>query len=215
MKAAATLGAILARVVAAAFLLSTAAIALLIYVPFSYQQFILPQVVPGIASFIAWHPVLSRLGSDRTSLVVCLLSLAPVLLVAGFDAVRHRGRTVWRGAQNGEERHLFDAALGSAVFISLIYLAIAAVQTGAPALMVAAWSVTAHLVLFGGLFLTLLAVRGLVALAGGSSSHERALVFGGATAAATLVFKYLIFASISFTGPTSTVMAIAFAASLI
>jgi sulfatase-like protein len=263
MKGAATLATVMARLTGAAFFLLTAIYALLVYLPFSYQQFILPNVAPGLSTFVAWHPVvfwgvllaiaasstrdlrnsttrvptavyllagalagawltyrplLAGLRSDRSSLVVCLLSLAPVLWIAGLDALSGRGLIVWRDEDDGEDRRVFDAAVCAALFVSLTYFAIAAARASSFPMRdlstVLVWSVTAHLVLFGALFLALLALRGAVKLAGGSAFHEALLLFVFATALATLVFKQIVFAAISFTGPAATAVALGFAASI-
>jgi hypothetical protein len=47
MTSAATTATVVTRLTAAAFFLLTAIYALLVYLPFSYQQFILPNLVPG------------------------------------------------------------------------------------------------------------------------------------------------------------------------
>ena len=85
---------VVTRLAAAAFCLVTALYALLVYLPFSYQNFILPNLVPGLSTFAAWHPVLRGLVSDRSSLVVCLLSLVPVLWIAAMDVRSGRGAIV-------------------------------------------------------------------------------------------------------------------------
>ena len=271
MKSAATIATVVTRLITAAFFLLTAIYALLVYLPFSYQQFILPNLVPRLSTFVAWHhvlfwgvlvaiaatsiddlrnattrlqtavfltagalagtyltarPLLPGLRSDRSSLAVCLVSLAPVLWMAGLDAVSGRGLIVWSEEDEGEDRRVFDTAVCTAVFVSLTYFAIAAARASAPTaaaslapgrtlLIALVWSVAAHLVLFGALFLALLAVRGVVRLAGGSTFHEAILMFVFATTLGALVFKQIVFAAISFTGPVATAVALAFALSVV
>src|ERR1700687_5929364 len=142
MKSAATIATVVTRLTTAAFFLLTATYALLVYLPFGYQQFILPDLAPGLSTFVAWHsvlfwavlvaiaatstgdfrsattrlqtavflvagalagtyltarPLLPDLLSDGSSLAVCLVSLAPILWMAGLGGVSGRGRGVGRG----------------------------------------------------------------------------------------------------------------------
>ena len=53
MKSAATIATVVTRLATAAFFLLTATYALLVYLPFSYQQFILADLVPGLSTFVA------------------------------------------------------------------------------------------------------------------------------------------------------------------
>lgn len=225
-RAAAIATVVVTRLAVAALCLMTALYALLVYLPFSYQNFILPDLVPGLSTFAAWHPVLRGLVSDRSSLVVCLLSLLPILGIAAFDILSGR-RAPARGSDDeGDDRRIFETAAYTAIFVSLTYFAIAAARANGPgavpspdpvpAMLIAlAWSVVAHLVLFGALFLALLGIRGLAAFAGGSSFQRAALACMLAVALTTLAVKEIVFAAISFTGPVATAVAFAFASSIV
>ena len=261
MIAAATIAGVLARVAAALFFLLTAVYALLVYVPFSYQQFILPEVVPGLSRLVAWHhvlfsavvamlavafigdwrnpatrvrtslflaaaagaaaavagrPLLPGLRSDGSSLVVCLAALVPVLWIAALDAISHARPDDDRG----DDRRVFTTAVYTALFVSTTYFAIALSRAGGAAdgrsLVIAlAWSVVAHLVLFGALFLSLTAIRGAVTLATGSAFVHSVVLFAFATLLATLAVTRIAFAAISFTGSLAGMVAFAFALSVV
>lgn len=217
---------VVTRLAVAAFCLVTALYALLVYLPFSYQNFILPNLVPELSTFAAWHPVLRGLASDRSSLVVCLLSLVPMLAIAAFDILSGRGATARGSDDEGEDRRIFEAAACTAIFVSLTYFAIAAARANAPGtvapadpvltlLVALVWSLAAHLVLFGALFLALLAIRGVAGFAGGSAFQRAALACMLAVALATLAVKEIVFAAISFTGPVATAVALAVASSIV
>ena len=261
MIAAATIAGVLARIAAALFFLLTAVYALLVYVPFSYQQFILPDVVPGLSTLVAWHhvlfsavvamlavafigdwrspatrvrtsvflaaaagaaayvaarPLLPGLRSDGSSLVVCLAALVPVLWMAALDIMSDRQRD----DDEDDDRRVFATAAYTALFVSTTYFAIALSRAGVPApdrsLVIAlAWGVVSHLILFGGLFLSLLAIRGVVTLARGPAVMHAVVLCAFATALAALAVAQIALAAISFTGPMATIVAVAFALSLV
>jgi hypothetical protein len=254
---------LLARLGAAVFFVATSIYALLVYLPFSYQQFILSNVDPRLATFVAWHhvmfwgviaavaltsigdirhrrtrlrnaiffismaaagiwllaqPLLPGLRSDPSSLAICLVALGPILWMAALDISSAGGTLVWGPEDSGEDRHIFNTALCTAVFVSLTYFAIAGTRStdlSREALVIAlAWTLAAHLLFFGAVFLVLLGVRGVVALFGASAFHETILVVCAAALLAAFVLQHIVLAAISFTGPIAAAVALALALSL-
>ena len=152
---------------------------------------------------------------------MCLVWLVPVLWMAGLDARSGRGLIVWSEDDEGEDRRIFDTAVCSAALrVTDLFRdrrrtreRARRPRTGATLLIALVWSVAAHLVLFGALFLALLAVRGVVRLAGGRPFTKRCSCSSSPPLLGALVFKQIVFAAISFTGPVATGVALAFAVS--
>lgn len=169
--------------------------------------------------FFAIHPVFGRMENNTASFVWAFAMFEPILFLTAIAFWDHWPRIEWGGKPAYGEPRLFAAACGSAVFLALIYSALAnlrASHTWTPlerGLAVTS-SLATHLLVFALLFVLL---NLMSVVAGWFSNPPRTLfMFCYAFGAYVLyaLIRTLVFPSISFGGTPSEAYAAALGASL-
>jgi len=176
-------------------------------------------------SYLTLHPVLPRLGDDRRSLVVGLLALLPVFwlaLIDYLDAWKSLAAGRHADAVESDERRLFIAAVGTAVFVATVdavLTPIAMANRFEPDLLTLGlavglvWNLIDQLVVCCGAFLVAALIQRLV---------QRG-TFGGRYATANLLLVVLVtvvaqrtvFSALGFSGTWLVVVSTASACSIV
>ena len=171
--------------------------------------------VGAIALFV--HPLLANLTNDASSLIWCLVTLVPLVLVGACDWLAHASQLKWR-APAAEESRLFQTAVAAALFGSLLYAVIMALHaalgtsahlTGRQWFWSLLWSVLSQALVFMGTFLGFALVGALGSVAPKRRAFEVALVMLLATAILWWVFRAVVFVPLSFRGWQADGMALA------
>ena len=261
----------LARLLFLAYVLFTASYCLLAYVPFTYQQVHVGELLPwltrlvGLHYLLYWvalavalitilpdlkggpsrhlarglagagvlagiallfHPLLTSLTNDSSSLRWCLLSLIPLLWLAAIDWIHdHTTLTMSHALEDGST-HAFFAAWQAAVYLAALNFVIAffRVWNGrglhfSPSQwsQTLGWSLVSHLMVFLLIFVVLdLAATAATLLPEGWKG--RGTFIGSAlvvVAFMALVMRYIIFPPLSFTGATASLAATVLSVSLV
>lgn len=168
-----------------------------------------------LAIFFSVHPVFGAMENSTSSYAWAFVMLEPMLYLTAI-AFRER----WPGIQWGArppygEPRLFLATCASAVFLSLIYAALANLRAAQPwtpleRTLAVASSIASHLLVFGAFFVLL---NLLTVISGWFANPQRTLfLFFHALAAWTIfsLMRSLVFPSISFSSIQASWYAAAF-----
>src|SRR5581483_8325728 len=178
----------------------------------------------ALAAFLLVHPVIRSLENDATSFVWSVVFLAQLVWLGAVDVAGCRGRLRFDEPEPGREWTVFLAALRTALFVSLLYFAIALARSHAQGdasagvrddAVVLAWSVLSHLVLFLALSATFVLVISSARLARTPARAELAL---SALVAGGVVFvgvREVVLAALSLTGPLADLWAALFALAIV
>jgi len=168
----------------------------------------------ALALFLLVHPVLPSLESDPASLAWSVAFLVQLAALGLLDVAACRGRLRFAPPTDGRDWTVFLAALATALFVSLLYFAIALLRvldgaTPAPGeqLLVLAWSLLSHLVMFLGLAATFVLLIAFARLTRVPARTELAL---SALLLCTVVFfavRDVVLAGVSLTGPIAALYA--------
>ena len=261
---------LLARLLFVIFLFFTASYCLVAYIPFTYQQVVMGELLPGItrianlhrllfwpvfaaalatilpdlqagparswartfaiAGVIAgiallFHPLLTRLANDVTSLIWCLLSFAPLLWFAAIDWLHARATVSQIVTQGDEDTRLFPAAWRATIYLVIfnwVNVAIHARSEHSIAFTAIqwTWSFLWSLLSHALVFLLLFALLDLAMATAKLLAHSRTwiallgpiIVVAGLIA---VVAAYVIFPPISFSGIPAFLVAVVVALSLV
>ena len=176
----------------------------------------------ALALFLLVHPVLPALENDRASLVWSIVFLVQLTCVGLLDVAACRGRLRFAPPVDGRDWTVFLAALATALFVSLLYFAIALLRVldGAPPaageqLLVLAWSLLSHLVLFLGVaavFVLLIAFARLTRVPARTELALSALLL---CAAVFFAVRDVVLAGVSLTGPVAALYAALFGVAVV
>jgi glucan phosphoethanolaminetransferase (alkaline phosphatase superfamily) len=175
----------------------------------------------GIALQI--HPLLPGLSNDVSSLCWCILSLVPLLWLAAIDWLHEHKHLTWPGIPDDDSSKTLLAALWTAVFVAVIYFALAVVsaRTLPPPLLrlsLLFWSLISHLLVFFLFFVLLDLVSALASLLSSQSSQGKAAFCGSLVLFIVLVslaLRYAILPSLSLEGFSAAFVSAAFAFGLV
>jgi hypothetical protein len=173
-----------------------------------------------VAIWLFFHPFLTALTNDETSLRWAMISLFPMLWIATIDYLQE-GKN-WSPEKNqGNLQYTVFLLWGA--FLSLLYIAVfflrfsknGATQFRRSELIFAiVWSIVSHLLLAVLLFTLLKLFRAFSNRFSKASKVEFLLCNGLAAIFMTLVLRYVIFSAISFNGTFAFIFAFAFSFSL-
>ena len=167
------------------------------------------------------RPVLPHLENNLSAFIWSQVALVPLLWVAGIDLVATRGRGRWSKTPAGESRLLISAGM-AAMFSWVISTAVAIARPGiatsltaAELGVAAAWSFSAHLILFLGVCTCLLLLRGIAALSRQPARVEALLLAFLSIVFLAGVIHGTVFAGLAFTGGFADVAAATLAGALV
>ena len=188
------------------------------------RLFLAAAVAVGVVLTI--HPLLANLANNRMSLVWSALALLPMGWLAACDWLAKGAqpwanhiwpKQIWGGQlrpdhrlaeQDDENRRVFSAAWQSAFFVSLLYAAVLGMRSLANQFQFPPrqwawgliWSLLSHLLLFMGIFVLLGLASAISALFAHRRKTEFALDALLAGALVWMVFRSVVFPSLSFRG---------------
>jgi len=171
------------------------------------------------AVYFSTHPVLGAMENSSFSYAWSLALLEPLLYLTGIVLWEHWPQIEWGAKPSYGEPRLFTATCASAIFLSVIYAALAnwrAAQTWTPLqrTLAVASSLTAHLLVFAAFFV---ALNLLTVVAGWFKNPQRMLFLFCHTLAAWVLYSVmtgLVFPSISFSSSMAQMYAAVFGVSL-
>ncbi len=184
--------------------------------------FVLTYGVAGVR--LISSPLLARLGNDSWDLVWCLAALTPLMWMAGLDWLAQHEQVHWALPNSAETGRLFGACVSSAACVWLLTTTLAVLRygilsdaglTGRQWTAAVLWSLFSYLATVMAVFLLLnLAATLARCVARGRGVH--ALFYLGAMiAVAAAVFRFVVFAPLSFSGPAADLIALAMACSTV
>ena len=170
------------------------------------------------------HPVLSHIANTVTALYWGLLFLTPLLFLGIVDWLACGKQVAWARLPQNENDRVFRAAWQSALFVSVVYTALAfymhsskAAAGGAevePQLIGTMWSLVSHLTVFMLLFAGTLGLRLLARRSEQSSRVDFILSTVAAAAGLALIVRFLVTPVISFQGAWATIFSAAIGVSI-
>ena len=184
--------------------------------------FLASGVVAGVV--LALRPLLAGITNEYRSLIWAAVWLAPIWWVAIVDLFGAGRRLVWRGAAKGADGRVFWAAVATAVAVTLVYAATFALRfiripgaaaSGPLVPGIVVWSLLLHLLAFLALFAAVTLVGGIACAARRPAIVEFVLLSLAQAAMLVGVIRTVVFPAISFVDTRGTVMAIAYAATLV
>ncbi len=172
-----------------------------------------------VAMFFTIHPIFGVMENGLSSYLWAFAMFEPLLFLTLIAIREHWPSIEWGSKPVYGEPRLFMAAFVSAIFLSLIYSALASWRaaphwTPLERVFTLFSSLAAHLLVFAALFV---ALNLLTVIAGWFRNPQRTLFLFCYSSAAWIVFAImtnLVFPSISFTGSASEFYAAMFGATL-
>ena len=184
--------------------------------------FLVAGVVSGIVLVVS--PLLAGITNEFRSLIWSAVWLLPLWWVALIDLFGAGRRLAWRGATEGTDGRVFWAALATAVAVTIVYAGTFALRSatssgaisGGPLIPgVAAWSLLLHVILMLAFFVAVTLIGGIASAFRRPALVEWVLLSLVETALLVGVFRTIVFSAISFVDTRGTMMAVAYAATMV
>ena len=176
----------------------------------------------ALALFMLVHPVLPVLENDAASLGWSIVFLVQLTGVGLLDVAASGGRLRFAPPVDGRDWTVFLAALATALFVSLLYFAIGLLRVldGSPVaageqLLVLAWSLLSHLVLFLGVAALFVLVLAFARLTRVPARTELALSALLLCAVVFFAVRDVVLSGVSLTGPIAALYAALFAVAVV
>lgn len=173
---------------------------------------------------LIFYPLLASLTNSPTSLVWSFVTILPLCWLIIIDHLEYFNKVVWlNNEDNREIKIVFWSLLKTAIFTTLLYFVIAHMRQASSdisitiyqAISILTLSFSTHLVMFMLLFIIVTLTAAINSLIFHSSKVEFWLIQLIVVILTMLVFKNLIFVSISFNNIFATLFAFIFAAILV
>jgi hypothetical protein len=176
----------------------------------------------ALAIFIVARPVLPALENDGASFAWSVVFLVQLIGIGIVDVAACRSRLRFAPPTDGRDWTVFLAALATALFVSLLYFAIALLRVldGAPfaageQLLVLAWSLLSHLVLFLGVAATFVLLLAFARLTRVPARAELVLCALLLWAVVFFAARDVVLSGVSLNGPIAALYAALFAVAIV